>query len=373
MNEVQLLKNLISIDSQCSKSNKKIVDFIVSLFPAKNCFITPLKKADLNLYNLEIRFKGKKSGRPLIFSGHTDTVPTSNRWKKDPFHPVVSDNKIYGLGSSDMKAGVACMIKTAQSLIGIIPACDVIFLFDADEEGGCTGGKSFIKNKKIKAGSAKVVVCEPTGGRLRVGQKGAIEIYATFRGKAFHASRTSFAKNLKLNAIHKALQGMKELEKLEKELEKKKDKQFNFPTQAICRISGGTAVNVIPDECSFVINRRVLPSENMDQIVKQISGCLKKIDPRVEIKIGFLGAPNLLPLTSELLKITKKITEKVWKRAVVAVEPGWTQAGLFKKWGDCLIWGPGEITMAHQADEYCPIGDLEKMTTCYKKLIELQN
>ena len=367
MNELSLLKKLISFDSQSQNSNKAIVGFIAGLFPRKQCRITALKRKGEEIYNLEVKFPGVKSGKPLIFSGHTDTVPTSSRWTRNPFKAQVIGDKLFGLGSTDMKAGLACMIMAALS-IKEKPAQDVVFLFDADEEAGCTGGKDFIKRLKFK--NAKVVVCEPTDGDLKIGQKGGLEVKVTFGGKAFHSSRTSYEKNLKFNAIQKACRAIVALGALEKKMEKQKSDLFTPPTQAICEIKGGTAANVIPDECSFVINRRLIPVENKEQVLAAIKLVLLAVDPKVKIQETFWGSPNLLNQESELFKMAGRISRSVLNKVGIKVTSGWTQAGLFKKWGDCLIWGPGVLEMAHQADEYCPIDFLTKMTECYKRLIE---
>ena len=366
MTTLQLLKKLISIDSQGTKGNKEIVDFIASQFPKELCKVTPIKKGDLDLYNLEIKIAGQSSDEPIIFSGHTDTVPISNKWTIDPFGPIEKDGKVYGLGSSDMKAGLACMIQAAKS-IKEKPKQDIIFLFDADEESGCAGGKEFMQ--RLSFFNAKIVICEPTGSDLEIGQKGVIEIKVKFVGQASHSSRTSFKKNLENNAIHKAFQAFKKLEEYELNLEKNEDELFGFPTQAVCLIQGGSASNVIPDQCSFVINRRVLPSENIESVGQEIINLLAKVDPQVQVKISFLGESNLLNKESDLFNQTKKISKEVLGNYNLKVTPGWTQAGLFKQWGDCLIWGPGNLDKAHMADEYCEISLLDKMVECYEKLI----
>lgn len=367
MTTLQLLKKLICIDSQGIKSNKQIVDFIVSLFPKKLCTVTPIKKGDLDLYNLEIKIAGQSSNEPIIFSGHTDTVPVSNKWTMDPFNPIEKDGKVYGLGSSDMKAGLACMIQAAKS-IKETPKQDIVFLFDADEEAGCAGGKEFMK--RLSFSDAKIVICEPTGGALEIGQKGVIEVKVKFTGQASHSSRTSYKKNLESNAIHKAFQAFKKLEEYEMNLEKNEDELFGFPTQAVCMIQGGSASNVIPDECNFVINRRILPSEDIESVVQDIISLLTKVDSQVQVEISFFGEPNLLNKESPLFNQSQKISQEVLGGYDLKVTPGWTQAGLFKKWGDCLIWGPGNLSQAHMADEYCEINLLDKMVECYEKLIK---
>lgn len=370
MTTLNILENLIKIDSQSQNSNKQIVDYIASLFPAENIAITPIKKDNIEIYNLQVKFFGKNSNQPIIFSGHTDTVPTSSQWTKDPFNPIIEDEKIYGLGSSDMKAGLACLINLALELKEKELEQDVYFLFDADEEVSGIGGRSFLENVPVQPGSAKVIVAEPTSGQLYIGQKGNYDIEVTFKGKSFHSSKTSLEKNRQFNAIHKASKAIEALEQLEKQIEQNREELFDTPTQAICKISGGTAVNVIPDECSFVINRRILPSEDMDQVYKDIENVLKEVDPNVKIEILFTGEANRLDQNSELYKTSKFVAEKVWGKSEINVIAGWTQAGAFKKWGDCLVWGPGELNMAHQADEYCPINDLDKMLDCYRQLLK---
>jgi len=372
MTEIQILKKLISLDSQVTKSNKTIVDFIASLFPKKICRITKLKKGNLDLYNLTIKFTGKNSTNPLIFSGHTDTVPVSNRWTKNPFTGIISQGKIFGLGSSDMKAGLAALITTALS-IQETPPQDIYFLFDADEEEICIGGYAFLKDLKIKPHTAQVIVAEPTGGDLIIGQKGAIDIRVTFFGESFHASKTSAQKNQTHNAINKAAAAITALSQLEIMLEKNTHNLFGSATQAVCLINGGTAGNVIPDKCEISISRRFLPSENPDNILKEIKQILNKLDGQTKVETRFIGQSNLLSNDSPLLLTARNISKKILKKEKIIVAPYWTQAGNFKLWGDCLIWGPGEVKMAHQANEYCPIKQVGQMVKCYKMLIAETN
>lgn len=369
MNATKLLQKLIQIDSQCVKSNKRIVDFIISLFPRQICKITKLKKGDLNLFNLQIKFKGKKHEQPLIFSGHTDTVPLQSGWTKNPFGGQIVGRKIYGLGASDMKAGLAAMILTALS-IKTQPEQDVLFLFDADEEAGCVGGKDFVHRLKIRPRSAKIIVAEPSAGALKIGQKGACELEIKFSGKAFHSSLSDYKKNRQFNAIHKAFQAFKKIESLEKELARKRMKMFNPPSLAVCQIAGGVAPNVIPDSCAMILSRRFLPSEDMRAEIKKMICLIKQADPKAKVKITFCGEPNLLSIKNPLLKQARKISRAVLGKEEIIVTQGWTQAGLFKKWGDCLIWGPGTMNVAHQANEYCDLKNIPLMVECYKQLID---
>lgn len=369
MTEIEILKKLITIDSQGTKTNLNIVKYIASLFPKKLCTITKIKAGNLDVYNLAIKIKGKSSKNPLIFSGHTDTVPVSNNWTKKPLEPLIQKDKIFGLGSSDMKAGLAAIISAAQE-IKETPKEDIYLLFDADEEQTCAGGKAFLKDLNFKNKSAKIIIAEPTNGKLIVGQKGAMAIRATFSGKARHSSEATYKNNESSNAIYKATQAIQELHKLELDIENNSDKIFGVAAQSINQISGGTAANVTADQCSFTISRRLLPSENPETIFNQIKNILKKLDSKCKIELLFLGKANILKDNSQLLAQAKEISQSILKKVDVDVAAYWTQAGSFNKWGDCLVWGPGEIKMAHQPDEFCYLKQVTKMKECYKKIMQ---
>ena len=373
MTELAILSQLISFDSQSHKSNKEIVDYIVGLFASREkefdfleVKVTPIMKGDLEIFNLEVIFRGESSEAPIVFSGHTDTVPTSSKWTKDPFSAQLVDGRVYGLGSTDMKAGLTSMILTALSITEK-PQQDIYFLFDADEEVVGTGGKEFVERLDIK--NASIIVAEPTDCSLQVGQKGATDLQVKVFGQSFHSSKTNKEKNAQFNAVQKAVKIITALQALEDKLENMVDDLFGTPSQAVCKIVGGTAGNVIPDVCEFSISRRLLPSENMEEVLDEMIGIVNAVDPEAETSVLFRGEANLVDQESEFMSVCNKISQEVLGKAEIKVMSGWTQAGLFKKWGNCLIWGPGTLDMAHQADEYCELSQIALMTECYKEYI----
>ena len=156
-NPVEILKDLIRIDSQCNLSNKKIVEYIKTKLQRFEIKEFHFINSDLELYNLVIKIHGKKSDHPIIFAGHTDTVPTSPNWTMAPLEPTIKDNKLYGLGSADMKSGLACIIAAALNLKGE-PEEDIYILLDADEEASGSGGRELIKEFTIT--NARVLLAE---------------------------------------------------------------------------------------------------------------------------------------------------------------------------------------------------------------------
>jgi succinyl-diaminopimelate desuccinylase len=369
MNELTLISKLISFDSQSHKSNEAIVDFIAGLFPEEYVEKTPINLGDITNFNLKVKIDGKTNKNPIIFSGHLDTVPTSSKWTRDPFQVEEVDGKVFGLGSSDMKAGLTSIILTALYFVenSIVPERDVYLFFDCDEEVVGKGADDFLKNNNFE--NADVIIAEPTNCELQIGQKGVFDVLVKVFGKSFHSSETCLSKNRKLNAIHKAMRIISELENQEKKCEELQDKLFCKPCHSICTIKGGTAGNVIPDYCEFSFNRRFLPSEDVNALIDEYKQTIKSVDKNAEIDIRFVGNANLVDQQSEFMKKSKQIAEEVLGEAKISVMNGWTQAGKFNKWGNCLIWGPGDLKMAHQADEYCPLDQIGKMVECYKELV----
>lgn len=375
MKTFELLTKLISFDSQCIKSNIQIVTYLEKIFlsqkkklPFMEIKKTLVKKGSLELKNLAIIYRGKNNQTPLIFSGHTDTVPISANWKKNPFRAQKNGDRVYGLGATDMKAGLTAII-SAGLAITKQPQNDIYLLFDADEEDTGVGGKDFLKKIKLNK-KAGVIIAEPTNNTLFIGQKGVLDIKITCFGKAGHSSLINSKTNRQNNAIQKATRIIDELQKIEIKLDQLKQSPFTSPSQAICQITGGTAPNVIPDQCSFIISRRYLPRENPNKILAQIKSIARKIDPLTKVEVKFFGPANLLSTKSSFFKNCTSIAQNNLGQNKISTMSGWTQAGLFKQWGDCLIWGPGVLSMAHQADEYCLLSQIDQMAQCYTELIK---
>ncbi len=340
---------------------------MASLFPAEQVTITPLKKeGQYEMYNLMIKIPGEQSNQPLIFSGHTDTVPATNQWTRDPFKLEVIDDKIFGLGSTDMKAGVAAFLSATLQLTSK-PKQDIYLLLDADEEDLGTGGKDFVNQLNLT--NANIIVAEPSDNKIMIGQKGAFSMKVNYFGVAEHASRTCFENNQKNSAIYKALAAIYQLQTVEKCYPQQEIEQYGCPTLNIGKINGGVASNVVPSECSFTIDRRILPNENIQSVIEEFTQILKTVDSQVQIEILFTGEAFNLDQNSELYKTLIDIQSKYFVPETT-IMTGWTQAGLFKKWGTPVIFGPGLISQAHKADEYCPLDDLEKFTVIYLDVIK---
>ena len=139
---------------------------------------------------------------PIVLSGHFDTVPLGNKkWNVDPFAGQVSDGKIWGRGSSDMKGGLAAMILASISAFKISPPDGGIrLIFSAAEELGCIGIQQLARIINGSGKASAVIVGEPTSNHPYIGHKGALYLNAVTTGITAHSSMP----HLGDNAIYKA-------------------------------------------------------------------------------------------------------------------------------------------------------------------------
>ena len=310
---------------------------------------------------------GKRPEPPLCFTGHIDTVPLGNApWQDDPFAGVIRDGRIYGRGTSDMKAGIAAFAAAAIAEIDFIrEECPVSFVITADEETGCQGAEELLKDGMVKPYSA-LIVAEPTSNVPFLGHKGAFWLKASTKGVAAHGSMPRSG----VNAIYKAARAVGLIEALT--LRAAPHPVLGEPTVNVGRISGGVNINSVPDACEFTIDLRSVPGIRHADLQRQLEDLL---GPEVALDI-------LIDLPSVWNNATDEWSQRV--RSFVAERSGsgitaegatyFTDASILQKaspTAPILILGPGEAAMAHKTDEYCIVENILDAAEIYRGIIRL--
>ena len=260
-----ILKTLVAFNTVEDKENKKII-FWLEAFLKKKGFVTEkIKDRETGKINLFASL-ANKSAKGIVFVGHTDTVPASSLWKYDPFKLTQAGDKLFGLGTSDMKGGIAALLAAIEQtdLKKLKNGVSVIFTFD--EEKTFEGIKNFIKKKKIS--KSKIIIAEPTDCRPIVATKGVAAFRMEFFGKAAHGSVPDEGKN----AIKATCSFLAQLEKIGKRLERGKNNIFNpsCATLNVGKIQGGDAINKVPDKCFVEFEFRTIKNGQGDCIIKEI-------------------------------------------------------------------------------------------------------
>ena len=318
-------------------------------------------------------------GRPkLLYNGHIDVVPAGEGWKYDPFGGEMDSGKIYGRGASDMKGAVASMLLAARALVksGVNLKGDLIITSVAGEETGGLGSKSLVKKGII---SDMAVILEPTnyakqhppGYRIEIAQRGVFSAEIETIGRAAHAARPW----LGINAIYQMTPIIDAIRHFEKELARKQHPLLSSPTMNVGTIRGGTKANVVPDTCTIEVDRRMLPTETVEEVTAEFETILEKLkrehkDSQSRMKINVSSkAFEISPDAQIVTKLRESILQVTGSEATLGGKDGATDASIFADGGvACAIFGPGIVETCHTANEYVEIEKLVNFTKIYAVL-----
>ncbi len=304
--------------------------------------------------------------RTVYFSGHYDVVPAQRR---DQFEPRVEGANLFGRGSSDMKSGLAAMIHAAAAAReeGLLQRGRIGLVLVPDEEtAGARGSRDLAKRGLLGKGGVGMLTPEPTGGVIWNANRGAITIRATVRGKAAHVGRIFEG----VNAFEQALPAMARLVELKKEVERRKTRENLAPEaarQSILllggRVEAGTNFNVTPEFCSFTIDRRLNPEEDMDEERARLLAILDGF----EIEVLQEEPPAATPATDSLGVILSRQVEAVTgRRASFEMCPGLLETRFYAARGiPAFAYGPGLLTVSHGPNEFVPIRNIAQCAAIY--------
>ena len=305
----------------------------------------------------------------LVLSGHTDTVPCNpERWQSDPFTLTERDNKLYGLGTCDMKGFFALALDAIEQVLDQPFHQPLIILATADEESSMSGARALTKANGPKGRYA--LVGEPTSLRPIRMHKGIIMDTIRLTGKAGHSSNPDLGINA-MDAMHDV---MGELKNLRLELgQKYQNAHFavSSPTLNLGCIHGGDNPNRICGSCELAFDFRALPGMSNDDLRQELQNRLNPIAAENQVTLEYEEIfPGIEPFeedsNSELVKIAEKLTGHNSEAVNYATEAPFLQdLGL-----ETLVLGPGNIDQAHQIDEYLDIDQMQPCIDLIGSLIE---
>ena len=300
---------------------------------------------------------GEGAGPVLLLNGHLDTVGVEGM--SDPFSGDVRGGRLHGRGAADMKGGVACILATAARLAAEDVPGELIVALTADEEHGSVGMEALVASG-IRADAA--VVCEPTSLAVMPAHKGFLWIDAVVKGRAAHGSRP----DLGVDAIAHAGHLLVAFEAEAARLAGATDHPLLGPASVHAgTVSGGSAPSVYPERCEAVFERRTLPGETADQVMREAEAVLAgarqrcpELDARLEP--GLFRAASEVPADSPLVRGLLAACERASVPGTVAGMSAWVDACFLNRSGiPAVCFGPGSIAQAHTTDEWIPISEIK--------------
>lgn len=339
---ITLLNALIGIPS-ISREEDKAADFLQNYIEESGIMT---HRSGNNIWCIAPDFNPEKP--TILLNSHIDTVKPVNGWRKHPYTAKVDDDKIYGLGSNDAGASVVSLFQTFKHLSGTQQAYNLIYLASCEEEvSGKNGVESVLPSLPP---IALAIVGEPTGMNPATAEKGLMVLDITAHGKAGHAAR-----NEGENAIYKMMDDIQWL------------RNYQFPKvspllgpvkMSVTQINAGTQHNVVPDECSIVVDIRSNECYSNEELFSEICSHIQSEAKARSFRLNSSSISTEHPIVQRAIAMGRQPFGS----------PTLSDQALMKF--PTLKIGPGDSARSHTADEYILIHEIEEAIDLYIQLLD---
>jgi acetylornithine deacetylase len=317
--------------------------------------------------NVVARIRGSSNkSRSLMFNGHIDVVGTEGMVHA-PFEAIAKNGRVYGRGAADMKGGVAAMCGAAARAMGSLKG-DLIIAAVVDEEWQSAGTRALLQSG-IRADAA--IVTEPTGLAVMPAHRGFVWIEVVIHGRAAHGSRW----DLGVDAIRHAGLLLAELDRIDSEqLPKRAHELLGRASLHAGFIEGGIGISTYPDRCVLRIERRTIPGEDADVAKREVDdACARVREMRgafhADVAMLFSQPPSDVSPDAPIVHALRDAAGSAGMKTTVAGMSAWTDAALLNAAGiPAVCFGPGDMGLAHAAEEYIPVEEVERATDILETL-----
>ena len=370
MTASEILRKLVAIPTPSSVSNMPLLNWVAG-------FLDPLGwRAEFHPYEDDagvakanlIAWRGAAE-RPefadLAFVCHTDTVPYAANWAGALALEQRGD-ALHGCGSCDVKGALACFLAAITSLDSGAIRGNIALILTADEEVGCRGMERLLSSTKLRIGS--VIVSEPTSLQAGIAGKGYGLARITVEGREAHSAFPQQG----VSAISAAVRLISRIEaKFSSQADDvKSDALFDPPrtTLNIGVIEGGTAKNIVPGRCSFLVEWRAIPGEVPSAVLESLRDlAASETDDRLSIKVeGLRAEPGFSPAAQGPLQL--RLAEALGGNPI-GISFGSEASRLARIADEVIVIGPGDMRSAHSDRECVPIAELERWTAVLTSLM----
>lgn len=374
---LEIIEELLRFDTTSYNSNLPLIEYVTQYLEGFGIPLEIMQNAEGTKANL-VACIGPEEAPAIVISGHTDVVPADpSQWAvTSPFEPRLEEGRLYGRGSADMKAFIGIALSKLAPL-HIAPLRHAIILaLSFDEELGCLGAPLMMPVMRQHAHRIRgCIIGEPTSMRVGYAHKGHMAARATVHGRGGHsgypergANAIDIAAEL-VGCLHRMGTKKREPDQL--------DMRFDPPYSTVHTglISGGTALNKIPDECRLDFETRFLPRHDPEEILAQLGdfftqGLSPSVQPTAEKSRLEIERRSQYPQLHETNESFIAWVSELSASNEPAVTLGFgSEAGLFAELGvPTVVCGPGSIHQAHLPDEYIELQQIRSAETFFDRL-----
>lgn len=312
---------------------------------------------------------GEGDGPRLVLLAHIDTVPIGGGWSVDPLGGEIINDRIYGRGACDMKGGVAVSLGLMEALTKQKRGMrgDLVFVATVDEEApDMAGAQALVKNGFFKADD-QVLALEPSGTRLRIAQMGLRWLEVNVTGRMAHAGRA----HLGIDSAHVMSRIVDRLKDYVSGLPHE-DEILGKARFTCGTFNSGVATNVVPPSATASFDVRIVPPMKIEDVIPMVSSIAQDVIadfPGAEFSVNPLGAPRPPVRADDASVIVSGLRAAYLKEIGSDLPQGgadgheaYTDSSMVAALTgskSCTVFGPGSTDVAHTADEFVPIADLD--------------
>ena len=362
---LHLLERLVSFDTESSKSNLPLIDFVEDYLKGWSVPVVRVPNGHGDKAAIFVTV-GPRDRGGIVLSGHTDVVPVAGQtWTSDPFRLRVEGGRAYGRGAVDMKGFCALALALVPDFVAADLKVPIHILLSYDEETTCLGPVDTIRRfgRDLPMPMA-VIVGEPTDLEVADAHKSVVTFTTVVHGFEAHSAKPA----LGANAVSAAAELVCELNRIGDDMIERGDPTGRFDpphvTVHVGTIAGGTARNILAKECRLHWEFRGIPGLDPDEIPSRLARFAEEVALKRLNRYGHFGkiettmdvsVPGLVPEPgSEAESLALRLAGR---NRTVSV-PFATEAGRFREAGiPTIVCGPGSIDQAHQPDEYISLAD----------------
>lgn len=375
MSVQQTLADLVAIDSVSARSNVAIISYLNDRCERLGFQTQQFPHVDEN-GDEKINLVASKapSSLPvagafqmeLALVGHTDTVPYDSNWK-EALTLTERDGKLFGRGACDTKAFIAAALTAVESLDLAKLKKPLALVFTADEEIGCLGAKRLATAKPFTARYA--IVGEPTSLQPMRAGKGYCLAQISVHGREAHSAYPQ----LGASAIFRAARLLEQIERIAEDLKSDKHSDFDppFTTLNVGIINGGSAKNIVPGECRFTLEWRTIPGQASQHVLKLVKNAVAELlqeDADFVCEIDAARADESFETAPDSALVD--FLQETAGKSSGTVAFGTEAPSMITLGAEAVVFGPGDIRVAHRTGEFVPIAELNGCVRIVKSAIE---
>ncbi|MGE6461124.1 acetylornithine deacetylase [Pseudoalteromonas tetraodonis] len=360
--------SISAIEEHLCMSNKSVIELLAQWCESLGftCEIIELEGGK-GRYNLLAK-RGQGDGG-LMLAGHTDTVPfDDSRWNQNPFKLTELDNKLYGLGSIDMKGFFAFVLQAISELDEKQQTQPILILATADEETTMAGAQQICKHPNLKP--SRCIIGEPTDMTPVFTHKGHMTTAIRVVGRSGHSSDPERGLNA-IEVMHKVITKLLILKEQLKNKYSINYFEIPYPTLNLGNIHGGDNANRICGCCEMHIDMRPLPGLSVQELQALVLDATYDINQQYPNSVSVIDLHEPIPaFTGSTDSALVKLAENIAGQKAVAVNYC-TEAPFIQQLGcETIVMGPGSINQAHQPDEFLAMEKIKPSQQIISNLIK---